>query len=132
MGIKQVLVYRRDLAMRKGKIAAQCAHAALAVFTRRRVDVGDGHLHVPLDDAMRTWLARGGAKIVLSVETEQDLLEIHRLAEAAGLPTVVITDAGKTEFGGVPTRTVVAVGPAEADAIDAITGPGGAVTTKLA
>ena len=27
MTVKQVLLYRRDLKMRKGKIAAQCAHA---------------------------------------------------------------------------------------------------------
>ena len=49
--VKQVLLYRRDLKMRKGKIAAQCAHASLAVFLRRGA-VAQGHLVVPLDVAM--------------------------------------------------------------------------------
>jgi PTH2 family peptidyl-tRNA hydrolase len=34
----------------------------------------------------------------------------------------LIVDAGTTEFHGVPTKTCCAVGPAWADAVDAITG----------
>lgn len=128
---KQVLVYRRDLKMRKGKIAAQCAHGSMAVFFRR--DAGrPGELSIPLDGPMEQWSRQGFAKIVLSVESEDDLLAIHEAALAAGLPSGIITDAGKTEFKGVPTRTVVAVGPAARGEIDRITGPGGLVACKLA
>lgn len=128
---KQVLLYRRDLKMRKGKIAAQCAHASLAVFFRR--DQGeDGALSIPLDGPMEIWSRRGFAKVVLSVETEEDLLAAHERATAMQLPTTLITDSGRTEFGGVPTRTTVAIGPAEVEEIDSITGPDGAVATKLA
>ncbi len=136
MSVKQVLVYRRDLKMRKGKIAAQCAHASLAVFLRRRVGVEgvnpDELLVVPLEPAMATWISRGSAKVCLSVDDEEALLKVHALAEEAGLPCALIRDAGKTEFGGVPTYTAVAVGPALVASIDAITGPEGAVATKLA
>ena len=55
----------------------------------------------------------------------------HALQQA-GLPTALITDGGRTEFHGVPTHTTVAIGPARADQIDQITGPDGAVVTKLA
>jgi PTH2 family peptidyl-tRNA hydrolase len=34
----------------------------------------------------------------------------------------LITDAGATEFHGVPTHTCCAVGPAWTDEVDAITG----------
>lgn len=34
----------------------------------------------------------------------------------------MITDSGKTEFHGRSTRTCLAIGPAAADRIDAITG----------
>jgi len=138
VAVKQVLVYRRDLKMRKGKIAAQCAHASLAVFLRRRVAVTaegvdpDELLVVPLDGPMQQWIARGSAKVCLSVDDEVALLEVHRLAQEAEIPCALIRDAGKTEFGGVPTYTAVAVGPAEVEAIDRITGPEGAVRTKLA
>lgn len=128
---KQVLVYRRDLAMRKGKIAAQCAHASMAVFFRRDEGPTD-RVIVPLDGPMAAWAKGRFAKVVLSVETEQDLLRIAELAEARGLPCALITDAGKTEFKGQPTRTTVAVGPAAELEIDAITGPAGLVKTKLA
>ena len=129
--VKQVLLYRRDLKMRKGKIAAQIAHASLKVFLER--DEGPWHrLEIPLDAAMASWSRARFAKIVLSVETEADLLRAHELAREAGLPTALITDAGHTEFHGVPTRTTVAIGPARVQDIDPITGPKGAVPTKLA
>ncbi len=129
--VKQVLVYRRDLKMRKGKIAAQCAHASTRVFLARDVG-GPGHLVVPLRGPMAVWMRHGSAKIVLSVETEVDLLRVHQEAVDRGLPTSLITDAGRTEFGGVPTKTAVAVGPALVEEVDAITGPEGLVATKLA
>ncbi len=128
---KQVLVYRRDLKMRKGKIAAQCAHASMAVFFRR--DEGEiDRLSIGLDGPMAAWAKGRFGKVVLSVEDEAALVRIHELAANQGLPTALITDAGKTEFHGVPTRTTVAVGPAADVEIDAITGPEGEVPTKLA
>lgn len=145
--VKQVILYRRDLKMRKGKIAAQCAHASLAVFLRSAISPEgiavaiDGTPHpldpastlvVPMDAAMVTWTTRGFKKIVLSVDDEAALLEAHRLAQEAGIPCALIRDSGKTEFGGVPTYTTVALGPAESAVIDPISGPEGAVLTKLA
>lgn len=146
---KQVLLYRRDLNMRKGKIAAQCAHASLSVFLQRQVPAvavpvaPDGRvgtaaldpartLVLSLDEVMVAWALRGQAKIVLSVDDEAALVEAHRLALQAGLPTALIRDAGHTEFAGVPTLTACAIGPAPLAEIDRITGPEGAIRTKLA
>jgi len=128
---KQVLVYRRDLNMRKGKIAAQCAHASMAVFFRRKRGTVD-ELVVPLDGPMAEWVSARFSKICLSVEDEDALLRAHAAARAAGLPCALITDAGRTEFHGVPTRTAIAIGPAAIPEIDAITGPQGLVPGKLA
>jgi PTH2 family peptidyl-tRNA hydrolase len=149
--IKQVICYRRDLKMRKGKIAAQCAHASLAVFLRGRVDVervavqnaetgtenwgelpADQTLVIPMTPEMTEWATRRSKKVVLSVDDEEALMTVARLAREAGLPCALIRDAGLTEFGGVPTYTAVAVGPALSARIDEITGPEGAVRTKLA
>lgn len=129
--VKQVIAYRRDLAMRKGKIAAQVAHASMAVLLGRDQGTVD-KLVVPLHGPVAAWVHGAFAKVVLSVQTEQDLLTVHREASLRGLPTALITDSGRTEFGGVPTRTAVAVGPWVAEVIDAITGPEGLVETKLA
>lgn len=130
-GVKQVICYRRDLKMRKGKIAAQVAHASMAVFFRG--DHGDDHqLVVPLPGPVAVWAKGRFAKVVLSVETEEDLLTVAREATRRGIPNAVITDAGKTEFKGVPTRTTVAIGPWAAAEIDQVTGKQGVVPTKLA
>jgi len=130
VGVKQVLVYRRDLKMRKGKIAAQCAHASMAVFFQRNRG-GAAQLHVPLDGPMSAWVSGRFTKVVLCVESEEALLQVHQEALARGLPTALITDSGRTEFGGVPTRTAVAIGPAATTEIDVITGREGLVPTRL-
>ena len=129
--IKQIIVYRRDLKMRKGKIAAQVAHAAMRVFFQRGAASGTT-LQIPLTPAMSLWVQGRFTKVVLSVESEADLLTIHQTALERGIPTALITDSGRTEFGGVPTRTTVAIGPAPATLLDPITGRAGVVATKLA
>ena len=129
--IKQIIVYRRDLKMRKGKIAAQVAHAAMRVFFQRGAASGT-QLQIQLTPAMSLWVQGRFTKVVLSVESEEDLLTIHQTALERGVPTALITDSGRTEFGGVPTRTTVAIGPAPSTLIDPITGRAGVVATKLA
>ena len=138
---KQVIVMRKDLNMRKGKMIAQGAHASLAVFTQHAriaqpepgtrdasVDDRTGRYTMTCDltDAMKAWLGPTEgprfAKICVSVDSEAALDDVVAKARAAGVPCALITDSGKTEFHGVPTKTCCAVGPAWADEVDAITG----------
>ncbi|MBH25810.1 MAG: aminoacyl-tRNA hydrolase [Myxococcales bacterium] len=134
--MKQVILYRRDLKMRKGKIAAQVAHASMKVLLNRAAPVPEGGdpqtLTLQMTPEMTRWVRGRFAKIVLSVEGEEELLAAYAEAERRGLPCALITDSGKTEFHGVPTRTTVAIGPASADAIDPITGRDGLIPTRLA
>jgi PTH2 family peptidyl-tRNA hydrolase len=143
--VKQVILFRKDLNMRLGKVAAQVAHASMKVFLDLKqtplehIETTEGRLINPLDALlvsmdkhMAEWVGGSFAKIVLSVATEEDLLRAYALAKEAGLPTSLITDSGKTEFHGVLTHTTVAIGPAPAEDIDKITGPQGAVSCKLA
>jgi len=117
---------RKDLNMRKGKMVAMGAHASFAAV------MGPKHNHffglvwralrMIAKPEIRGWLSSRFAKIVVSVDTEDELFEIHRHAKAAGLVCSLIQDAGFTEFGGVPTYTAVAVGPSAVEKIDMITG----------
>lgn len=127
---KQIIVVRTDLNMRKGKIAAQAAHASMKVLLDRAT-VRDGVLSMPLSGPMADWVAGRFTKIVLGVASEADLVRAYEEALSRGIPAALVTDAGATEFHGVPTRTAAAIGPDEADWIDAITGPAGIVPTKL-
>lgn len=118
---KQVLVLRKDLNMRKGKMVAQGAHAAIDAILGLAHREGN-NLVVPLDARTEPWLCGRFKKVCVSVSSEAELLAVHEKAKAAGLITALIKDAGLTEFGGVPTFTAVAVGPDEGTKIDAVTG----------
>ena len=130
MAVKQVIVVRTDIQMRKGKLAAQVAHASLKAVLDRG-SIVDGELRVPLTGEVKEWIAGIYAKIVLGVESEADLVRVHELAREAGIPSALVTDLGLTEFNGIATKTACAIGPADAMAIDVITGPSGAVQTRL-
>lgn len=120
--VKQVIVVRTHYPdgkggtrrIRWGKLMAQVAHASMAVFFDRITrlvgrDVAEGLescfgpddvtlICIPLTDPMDEWVNGTFAKVVLSVETEEELLRVFELAQEAGIPTALITDAGKTEF----------------------------------
>ena len=122
---KQVIVMRKDLNMRKGKMIAQGAHASLkVVLDAGQLTTTDGQASfaLALDPAMAAWLGGRFTKVCVSVDSEAALDAIVARARDAGVPCALITDAGATEFHGVPTKTCCAVGPAWVDAIDAITG----------
>jgi PTH2 family peptidyl-tRNA hydrolase len=120
---KQVIVMRKDLGMRKGKMIAQGAHASLKVLLDAgAADPGGQSFTFRIDPALASWLAGKFTKVCVSVDSEAALEAIVERAQAAGLPCALIVDAGRTEFHGVPTKTCCAVGPAWADAVDAITG----------
>lgn len=121
--IKQVIVMRADLNMRKGKMIAQGAHASMSFLVNRIKDgilnTEHGHLfyRVELD-----WINGNFVKICVKVNSEQELLKIKEEAENAGLDCYLITDSGLTEFKGIPTNTCLAIGPDYSDKIDKITG----------
>ena len=117
---KQVIVLRKDLNMRKGKMVAQGAHASMrAILNGARRD-GDA-LIIPLDARNEPWLCGRFKKICVSVNSESELLALHQRALDTGLITALIRDAGLTEFGGVPTYTALAIGPDEDVKIDELT-----------
>lgn len=118
---KQVIVMRKDLNMRKGKMIAQGAHASLAVLVRAAA-IDGAKLELALTAPMQAWLTEKFTKITVSVDSEAALEAIVAKAAAANVPHALITDAGRTEFHGVPTKTCCAIGPAWVDDVDAITG----------
>jgi PTH2 family peptidyl-tRNA hydrolase len=106
---KQCLIIRSDLRMSCGKMCAQAAHAALLSYEKA-------------DAATRKkWLAEGQKKVVLKAAGERDLYELKSIAEAVGIATALVLDAGMTE---IPPGTVTALGlgPAKSEDMDRITG----------
>lgn len=109
--MKQIIVIRKDLNMRKGKMCAQGAHASLKATLE--------NLEHP---SVKEWLSGRFTKICVSVDSEQELFDVYNEAVQKGLIASLIIDAGLTEFGGVPTMTCIAVGPATSEELEPITG----------
>jgi len=123
---KQVIVIRKDLNMRKGKMCAQAAHASMKVLLDMMyIDHGVGYcvysFPIKENTPLFNWLNGAFTKIVVSVDSEIALLRLYTLAKLKKIPCALITDAGRTEFSG-PTNTCVAIGPDYSDKIDKLTG----------
>ncbi len=106
--LKQVVVVNASLKMGKGKTCAQVAHASLEAYLKAK----------PAERAL--WRRSGAKKVVVKAE-EGELLRIWMKAVKEGLPTALIRDAGLTQVepGSI---TALAVGPAEEEKVDRLTG----------
>lgn len=132
MAVKQIILIRKDLKMRRGKEIAQGAHASMAVLTNNLIGYPFKWYLFPLflvrfiflflnHRYFRKWLTGKFTKICLTVESEEELLKYYKLAKEKKILCSLIKDAGLTEFGGVPTYTTVAIGPDVPSKIDPIT-----------
>jgi PTH2 family peptidyl-tRNA hydrolase len=108
-GMKQAIAARADIGMSAGKLAAQVAHGAVGAMLKSPTEL------------QRRWLDAGQKKVVLRVPDAAAITQLAAAATDAGLAHRVIRDAGHTELAA-STVTVIAVGPAEDAAIDAVTG----------
>lgn len=120
---KQVIVIRKDLEMRKGKFVSQGCHASGAFL----IDYLLNYEELYADNMFAitnliAWYKGGQTKITVYVKSEQELIELNSQAQDAGILSKLITDAGRTEFKGIPTLTALAIGPDDVDKVDKITG----------
>lgn len=109
---KQVIVFRTDLRMGKGKIAAQAGHAAISAAQ-------DAYVHHR--KWWEAWMHEGQKKVALKVLSLKELCELEEAAEELGLPHALVIDAGLTQ---VPegSITCLGIGPAPTEKIDRLTG----------
>ena len=106
---KQCILVREDLKLPKGKMAVQVAHAALSAAEWAKPSVQEA------------WKREGQKKIVLKVNSAEELFRFKEEARRADIPTALIQDAGLT---CVPPGTITALGmgPADSDRLDKIVG----------
>ncbi|MEM2970910.1 MAG: peptidyl-tRNA hydrolase Pth2 [Candidatus Bathyarchaeia archaeon] len=109
---KQVIVFRSDLKLSKGKIAAHSGHAAVSAAEEARK-----HRKA----WWKAWISEGQCKIAVKVKIEKEILELEKQAKELALPCALIRDRGLTE---VPpgTITCLGIGPAPSEVVDRLTG----------
>lgn len=96
------LVFRTDLGMSRGKIAAQAGHA-VQLQIRHVEDVGSYTM-------LREWERGSYAKVALAVDGAETMGRLLHDLEAAGVLHAEVIDEGRTEVPA-KTTTCVAVGP---------------------
>ncbi len=108
---KQVIVFRADLKMGKGKLAAQAGHAAVSAAEEAR------KRHRTWWEA---WLFEGQRKIAVKVKDEKELSDLEAAAKEMELPNSLIVDRGLTQ---IPegTITCLGIGPAPEGLVDRLT-----------
>eukprot|EP00527_Entomoneis_sp_CCMP2396_P006653 CAMPEP_0198145414 /NCGR_PEP_ID=MMETSP1443-20131203/23313_1 /TAXON_ID=186043 /ORGANISM="Entomoneis sp., Strain CCMP2396" /LENGTH=187 /DNA_ID=CAMNT_0043809057 /DNA_START=36 /DNA_END=599 /DNA_ORIENTATION=+ len=99
---KMVLCVNTSLSMGKGKIAAQCSHAAVACYKRASKSI---------PNAVRAWEYTGCAKIAVKCPTEDEMHLIAAKAMSMGIPVYLVEDAGRTQIAA-GSQTVLGLGPA--------------------
>ena len=125
--IKQVIVIRKDLNMRKGKMVAQGAHASINAILKAAyqneygITIETKDIFAGNSTEIGQWLETDYTKIVLSVNSEKELLDLNDAVIKAGLNCALVQDNGLTEFNGVKTWTALAIGPDFSNKIDLLT-----------
>ena len=110
--VKLVCVVNQSLKMGKGKLAAQVGHASVEAF----LNAGVSH-----PSHVEAWLANGQKKICVKVPDETHFQPLLDTARREGIPVHLVRDAGHTQ---IPkgSKTVLALGPFNAQELDSITG----------
>jgi PTH2 family peptidyl-tRNA hydrolase len=107
-----VLCVNTSLKMGKGKIAAQCCHAAVGCYKEAQKNCPNG---------LRAWELTGCAKIAVKCPSEDEMVkEIMVKARRAGIPYCFVEDAGRTQIAA-GSRTVLGLGPAPVREFEGIT-----------
>lgn len=96
-----MIILRKDLKMTKGKAAAQASHAAVAAAVKSLRNS---------PTKFNNWWNGGQMKIVLAVDSEEELNEIENKLRRTGVIISKINDAGRTQLPP-NTSTALGIGP---------------------
>jgi peptidyl-tRNA hydrolase len=121
--VKQVIVVRKDLRLRRSEMAAAVAHASMKFLLDNDESERGDELNVKLSFEEASWLQGSYKKIIVGVSSESDLKNLLFRAEMAGVNVYTITQksGSKSEDAG-ETVVAAAFGPDESSSIDKITG----------
>lgn len=95
---EMIVIVRKDLKMSIGKTAAQVGHAVLTTYKQAIKS---------RQDIVNYWEGSGQAKIILGIETLEELITIKNKADSLSIPNSMIIDAG---FNEVLPNSITCIG----------------------
>ena len=87
--IKQVIILRNDIGMTSGKMCAQAAHASIAVILNR-MNSFRFFAFANFTKQMLFWMKYSFTKVVVTCDSEEELIKYHKLAKSEKIPTSLI------------------------------------------
>lgn len=112
---KMIFVVNMDLNMGRGKQCAQVAHAAIGLFLKIQESGKPSDI-----DKIQQWISMGQKKIVVKANNLAHIQSLREAADKAGLPNLLVSDAGCTQIAP-GSKTVLSIFGRNED-LDAITG----------
>ena len=119
--IKQVIVVRKDLKLRKSKLASLAAHAAMQFILDNNESDRPDELQVKLSQQEVQWIKGTFDKDVLGIDSRDALSDMVLKAELNGVNVYSVFDKSKKPDEG-PQLVCAAFGPDEEDQLAQIIG----------
>ena len=109
--MKQVIIVRKDLKMRCGKMIGQGCHAS-----RRAIEI----TKIRKPENIQKWVEENNeVKIVLKINSDKELLDIISSCLTDDIPVGIVEDEGKTQIAP-NTLTACAIGPDEDEIVNKV------------
>jgi len=120
--LKQVILLRRDMKLRRAEAAALASKASMAFIVEGDESDRSGTVQVDITGIEAEWMLGSATRIVLGVSSEETMRKLLLKAEIQGVSTYEIlgSSSGKTDEG--IQLIAAALGPDEGDKLDLITG----------
>jgi len=118
--IKQIIVIRKDLNLKKAKLAAYVAHISMKfLLDNNEANRGD-EFTIKLSPEEAVWLREGSTPIVFGINSEDALRDMMFKAELDGIETYPLFVQDQNEFSGDNTLVCAAFGPASSQDLSGI------------
>lgn len=108
---KMLLIVNMSLKMGRGKVVAQCCHAAIGVYDVAK-NMKSPHLE--------KWRKGSATKVALKSPDLDELLALRDIAKGKGVPHYIVIDEGRTQIAP-DSQTILAIGPAPSSVLSTFT-----------
>lgn len=120
--LKQVILLRRDMKLRRAEAAALASKASMTFIIEGDESDRGGSVKVDLSGIEAEWMLGSATRIVLGVASEESMRKLLLKAEIQGVSTYEITGVSDDKVDEGIQLIAASLGPDDGDKLDLITG----------
>lgn len=119
--VKQVVVVRKDVQLRRGKMASLVAQASMMFLIDNDDSERGDRVSVALSPTESAWLTGSAKIVVLAIDSEDALESLVLRAQLAGVEVHEVSMMRGNAHGQRSETVCVAMGPCESTVLDGLT-----------